>query len=58
MQLGPNTFQVTAHGTDGSQASASWTLHGTAVSTPDGGTTLVLFGAALGLLSFMKKKMR
>jgi len=58
MLPGANTFDVVAYGTDGTKASAFLTLYGTSNGVPDGGTTALLFGSALGLLSLLKRKPR
>lgn len=56
LALGANVFSVTAYGTDGSSASANWTLYGTSSEVPEP-ATMLLFGTGLaGLAGFRRKR--
>jgi Ca-activated chloride channel homolog len=56
LALGANVFSVTAYGTDGSTASASWTLYGDASGQVPEPGTLLLFGLGVLGLTISRKK--
>jgi len=56
MELGANTFIATAHGTDGTYASATLTLNGVASSVPEPGLLGLLGLGLIGMIGARRRK--
>lgn len=56
MELGANTFIATAYGSDGTSASASLTLYGTASSVPEPGLLGLLGLGLIGMIGARRRK--
>jgi VPDSG-CTERM exosortase interaction domain len=53
--VGDLSGKITIPATAGGYALSGWTLFGTGAGVPDGGTTAMLLGAALGVLGIARR---